>query len=315
MGVLLPAVGVLLPAVGVFPPMAEAAEPAEPYGRCGRSRDLHRMRSPIPAMSPMQTTCLSRRAGYLGWLRLGHPYLVWRVYSSFFSLCRRYSPCECVRSVHACGVGAVVRASPFVVLVNSRKAVQSHLRETSQTGRTHNVKCAFSSGRSDPTGHGPLLVPCSRFVDLSRWEAVQRHAPTAPDERLPRICARSRGFVYGVGLARITGVRETLVASAKVMAGRLKAVTDQPMLVGVGVGTPEQAVDVSAVGDGVVVGSALVGSKRALGSTAVHDAVATQDTVTMLYRLTRRLTPQNPTPNTQKPPTHQNPKNSSHLEH
>ena len=42
------------------------------------------------------------------------------------------------------------------------------------------------------------------------------------------------------------------------IARRLKAVTDKPVLVGVGVGTPEQAVEVSQVADGVVVGSAVV---------------------------------------------------------
>jgi tryptophan synthase alpha chain len=42
------------------------------------------------------------------------------------------------------------------------------------------------------------------------------------------------------------------------MAKRLKAVTDLPVLIGVGVSTPEQAVEVSAEADGVIVGSALV---------------------------------------------------------
>ena len=83
-------------------------------------------------------------------------------------------------------------------------------------------------------------------------------APTAPDERLPRICERSRGFVYGVGLLGVTGVRSELSKSAMEIAGRLKAVTDKPVLVGVGVGTPEQAVEVSTVADGAVVGSAIV---------------------------------------------------------
>ena len=67
-------------------------------------------------------------------------------------------------------------------------------------------------------------------------------APTAPDERLPVICERSQGFVYGVGLLGVTGERAELAASATEMAQRLKAVTDMPVLVGVGVSTPDQAV-------------------------------------------------------------------------
>ena len=95
-------------------------------------------------------------------------------------------------------------------------------------------------------------------ADEAGVETVLLAAPTAPDERLPRICARSRGFVYGVGLLGVTGVRAELASSAMDIAGRLKAITDKPVLVGVGVGTPEQAVEVSTVSDGVVVGSAIV---------------------------------------------------------
>jgi len=89
-------------------------------------------------------------------------------------------------------------------------------------------------------------------------ESILLAAPTAPDERLPRICERTRGFVYGVGLLGVTGVRAELAASAIQIATRLKAVTDVPVLVGVGVGTPGQAVEASGHGDGVVVGSAVV---------------------------------------------------------
>jgi len=95
-------------------------------------------------------------------------------------------------------------------------------------------------------------------ADAAGVETVLLAAPTAPDERLRRICARSRGFVYGVGLMGITGVREELAASATATAARLKEVTDRPVLVGVGVGTPAQAAEVCEVADGAVVGSAVV---------------------------------------------------------
>ena len=95
-------------------------------------------------------------------------------------------------------------------------------------------------------------------ADAAGVETVLLAAPTAPDERLPRICARSRGFVYGVGLVGITGMRAELAASATRTAARLKAVTDRPVLVGVGVSTPAQAAEVCEVADGAVVGSAIV---------------------------------------------------------
>lgn len=95
-------------------------------------------------------------------------------------------------------------------------------------------------------------------ADAHSVETVLLAAPTAPDERLPRICERSRGFVYAVGLLGVTGARESLAASALVIARRLKLVTDKPLLVGVGIGSPAQAVEVCASADGVVIGSVVV---------------------------------------------------------
>jgi tryptophan synthase alpha chain len=103
-----------------------------------------------------------------------------------------------------------------------------------------------------------------KAADWAGVETVMLAAPTAPDERLPRICTRSRGFVYGVGLLGITGERDRLASSALDIAARLKAVTDVPVLVGVGVSTPAQAVEACEVADGVIVGSAVV--RRALES-------------------------------------------------
>src|SRR3954463_14592500 len=100
--------------------------------------------------------------------------------------------------------------------------------------------------------------PWCAVADDVGVETVLLAAPTAPDERLPRICARSRGFVYGVGLLGVTGERAALAQSALVMAKRLKAVTDLPVLVGVGVSTVEQAVEVCQEADGVIVGSAVI---------------------------------------------------------
>jgi tryptophan synthase alpha chain len=97
-----------------------------------------------------------------------------------------------------------------------------------------------------------------RAADDAGVETILLAAPTTPDDRLVEICARSRGWVYGVGIMGVTGERSSLAASATTMAKRLKAVTDLPVLIGVGVSTPEQAVEASAEGDGVIVGSALV---------------------------------------------------------
>jgi tryptophan synthase alpha chain len=100
--------------------------------------------------------------------------------------------------------------------------------------------------------------PWATAADAAGVETVLLAAPTASDERLVRICERARGWVYAVGLLGVTGERQELARSALEIARRLKAVTDKPVLVGVGVSNPEQAAEVAAVADGVIVGSAIV---------------------------------------------------------
>jgi tryptophan synthase alpha chain len=111
------------------------------------------------------------------------------------------------------------------------------------------------------------IVPDVPLEELGDWapaaeeagvETVLLAAPITPDERLVEICSRSRGFVYGVNLMGVTGERATLAGSAAVLAKRLKAITDKPVVMGFGVSTPEQAVEAAAEADGVVVASALM---------------------------------------------------------
>ena len=100
--------------------------------------------------------------------------------------------------------------------------------------------------------------PWADAADAAGVETILLAAPTASDDRLVRICERARGWVYAVGLLGVTGERDQLARSALEIARRLKAVTDKPVLVGVGVSNAEQAAEVAAVADGVIVGSALV---------------------------------------------------------
>jgi tryptophan synthase alpha chain len=100
--------------------------------------------------------------------------------------------------------------------------------------------------------------PWAEVADAVGVETVMLAAPTAPDERLPRVCERARGFVYAVGLLGVTGERGELATSATVIAKRLKDVTDRPVLVGVGISNADQAVQACEVADGVVIGSAIV---------------------------------------------------------
>ena len=95
-------------------------------------------------------------------------------------------------------------------------------------------------------------------ADKHDIEAVLLVAPNTPDDRLQQIAARSKGFVYCIGMLGVTGERTELAASAALIGKRVKAVTDTPALVGIGISTPAQAAEAAAACDGVIVGSALM---------------------------------------------------------
>lgn len=83
-------------------------------------------------------------------------------------------------------------------------------------------------------------------------------APTSPPDRIRLVTERSSGFVYLVSVTGITGPRERLPADLAAFVERVRGVTGKPLSVGFGVSTPEQARQVAALADGVIVGSALV---------------------------------------------------------
>ena len=111
------------------------------------------------------------------------------------------------------------------------------------------------------------IIPDIPLEESGGWEAdameagvepVLLAAPITPDDRLAELCRRSRGFLYGVNLMGVTGERASLSDSAGVLARRLKAATDLPVVMGFGISGPEQAVAAAAQSDGVVVASALM---------------------------------------------------------
>lgn len=84
-------------------------------------------------------------------------------------------------------------------------------------------------------------------------------APTTPEERLARIGADARGFLYTVSLTGTTGERAALDGALAAVVARARAHTEVPVAVGFGIGTPEQArAAVQAGAQGVIIGTRLV---------------------------------------------------------
>ncbi len=132
-------------------------------------------------------------------------------------------------------------------------------------------------------GVSAAIVPDLPLEEAGEWcaaadaagiETVMLAAPTAPDDRLPRVAERARGFVYSVGLLGVTGERAELALTATVLAARVKKVTNKPVLIGVGVSNAAQAVEASRVADGVIMGASVVHRMIDGGSEAVGSFVA-----------------------------------------
>ena len=120
-------------------------------------------------------------------------------------------------------------------------------------------------GASDATGLGRVfLVAPSSTEDRIRWTAEQ-----------------CRGFVYAASTMGVTGTRTSVSDAAGSLVRRVRAVSDRPVCVGLGVSNGDQAAEVASFADGVIVGSAFV--------HAVLDAASPEEGLVAVEKLAADL--------------------------
>ena len=116
-------------------------------------------------------------------------------------------------------------------------------------------------------GGAGCILPDLPVQESAPWrESAARHglatvfmvAPSTADERLREIAAAGSGFIYAASLMGITGVRESVNAAAGSLVRRVRATTELPVCVGIGISDASQAAQVAGFADGVIVASALV---------------------------------------------------------
>lgn len=105
-----------------------------------------------------------------------------------------------------------------------------------------------------PEEAGPWLAA----ADAHRLDPVFLVAPSSTEERIARITSLCRGFVYATSVMGVTGARQQTSAAAPVLVRRVRAATDLPIGVGLGVSDGDQAAEVAGYADAVIVGSAFV---------------------------------------------------------
>ena len=87
---------------------------------------------------------------------------------------------------------------------------------------------------------------------------IKMLAPTTPSERMELVARNTKGFIYLVSVTGVTGARTSLSDELGDLITRVREHTSAPVCVGFGIGTPEQAREVGALADGVIIGSACV---------------------------------------------------------
>ncbi|MDX6257718.1 MAG: tryptophan synthase alpha chain [Frankiales bacterium] len=109
-------------------------------------------------------------------------------------------------------------------------------------------------------------------VEKAGLDPIFLTAPSSTDERLKVVAEVGRGFLYAASTMGITGTRDQVGARAAELVARMRAITDTPIAVGLGVGTRAQAAQVAGYADGVIVGSAFV--RRILDATTERAGLA-----------------------------------------
>ncbi len=136
---------------------------------------------------------------------------------------------------------------------------------------------AFAERAAAAGVDGLLLVDCPPEEGDALHEALNAAgidnillvAPTTSDERLQKLCAQAKGFIYYVSFKGITGANRLDATTMSAPLARIHAASDLPVLAGFGIRDAESAAAVAAHADGVVIGSALV--------EALEDAASSEE--------------------------------------
>ena len=116
-------------------------------------------------------------------------------------------------------------------------------------------------------GGSGVITPDLTIEESTGWKsAVEKNeinpiyvvAPSTSAQRLPQVTSRCGGFVYAASLMGVTGARSAVSSGAPDLVARIRATTELPVAVGLGVSTREQAKGVAGYADGVIVGSAFI---------------------------------------------------------
>jgi tryptophan synthase alpha chain len=132
----------------------------------------------------------------------------------------------------------------------------------------HRLSAAGISGLIVPDTPVDEVEPLLAAAQANAVELILLVAPSTRAHRVSRIAELSGGFVYAVSNMGVTGVRDAVSDTVRPTVAAIRRQTTLPVLVGFGISTPAQAIEVSRHADGVVVASALMRDVLAGASAA-----------------------------------------------
>jgi tryptophan synthase alpha chain len=141
------------------------------------------------------------------------------------------------------------------------------------------LAAAGGSGAITPDLIPDEAAPWLAATDQHSLDRVFLVAPSSTPARIASTTAQCRGFVYAASTMGVTGVRTAVSDAAERLVARVRAADAEiAVCVGLGVSDGDQAAEVAAFADGVIVGSAfvrrLLESPDRAGVTAVGQLAA-----------------------------------------
>jgi tryptophan synthase alpha chain len=128
--------------------------------------------------------------------------------------------------------------------------------------------------RAAAAGVDGVLVVDLPLEEAGELQVASEHAgldtillvsPTTKPERVRKVAALGRGFLYGICRLGVTGTRSSLPDTAGELARRVRVETSLPLALGFGISSPQQVREAGRLADAVVVGSGLVAVIGAAG--------------------------------------------------
>ena len=95
-------------------------------------------------------------------------------------------------------------------------------------------------------------------AESNKLSMIRLVTPTTNENRLNQILSNATGFIYYVSITGITGTQAPNIENVSTNIKKITSVTNLPVVIGFGIRTPDQALSMANISDGIVVGSAIV---------------------------------------------------------